>query len=235
MQPVASTSTPDGHAIYLRECAMCHGARGIGTKNGPSLRTSGTASVDFMVRTGRMPLSHPGAELERHTPKVDDAERHALVDYTATFTRGPSVPRVPTTGTNLGRGSRLYREQCAACHQSAGAGGALAYGESAPALRHSSRVEVAEALRTGPGQMPAFSARDIPPAEVADIAAYVQYLRKPRDPGGFNLGHLGPVPEGLIAWTLGLGTLLLVCGRLGERSPSQVDSGEPANDGDHAE
>ncbi len=196
---------------------MCHGADGGGTKNGPSLRYAGTAAVDFMVRTGRMPLSSPKSKLERHTPKFDDAQIRAIVDYTATFTDGPAVPNLDMLHGDLSAGSRLYQAQCAACHQSAAAGGALAYGNAAPSLHRATNTEVAEAVRTGPGQMPKFSPGTLSDRQVANIAAYVHYLHHPDDRGGINLGHLGPVPEGFIAWTLGLGVLILVTGRLGER------------------
>lgn len=200
---------------------MCHGPAGAGTVNGPSLRAAGTASVDFMLRTGRMPLKSPRAKLQRHEPRFDEAEIDAIVAYAASFTRGPAVPTLDLSKAELPSGNRVFREQCAACHQAAGAGGALAYGDAAPSLRHSSPVEVAEAVRTGPGQMPAFTATNLDDTQLADVAAYVRYLQHPSDRGGINLGHLGPVPEGFIAWVVGLGALLVVARRLGglARSP----------------
>src|SRR4051794_6647907 len=61
---VASTAAPvalaaaDGAQIWTRDCAFCHGDRGQGSFQGPAITTSGTASVDFMVRTGRMPAPY---------------------------------------------------------------------------------------------------------------------------------------------------------------------------------
>ncbi|HVX19500.1 MAG TPA: cytochrome c [Acidimicrobiales bacterium] len=217
---------PDGRVLYLRSCAMCHGAAGVGTANGPSLRAVGTASVDFMVRTGRMPLSSPDARVERHEPKFTSAQVRALVAYASTFTHGPEVPRVRTDDADLGAGATRYQQACAACHQSAGAGGALANGDAAPSLHRSSSVDVAEAVRTGPGEMPTFSPSALSDRDVANIAAYVQYLHHPDDRGGINLGHLGPVPEGFIAWTLGLGVLVLACGRIGVRAADRARRGD---------
>ena len=46
--------------------------------------------------------------------------------------------------------------------------------------------------------------------EVDSIVRYVMYLQRPTDRGGQNLGHLGPIPEGFVAWMIGLLSLLLV-------------------------
>lgn len=205
----------------MSDCAYCHGAEGGGTTNGPSIRLAGTAAVDFMVRTGRMPLSSPDARPVRHTSRYSRAERDALVAYTASFVRGPEVPTVTSKDGDLQRGSKLYSENCATCHQAAGGGGALAFGHVAPPLRHADATEVVEAMRVGPGTMPIFNRESLNPAEATAIATYVQELRHPRDRGGASLGHLGPVPEGLVAWVVGLGSLLAIARLLGTRNRPQ--------------
>jgi ubiquinol-cytochrome c reductase cytochrome c subunit len=53
---------------------------------------------------------------------------------------------------------------------------------------------------------------------VWDVASYVQYLHHPRDRGGLPLGHLGPIPEGFVAWVVGLGVLLLAARLIGTRA-----------------
>jgi ubiquinol-cytochrome c reductase cytochrome c subunit len=40
--------------------------------------------------------------------------------------------------------------------------------------------------------------------------SYVDYLQQAPDPGGLSIGGIGPVPEGLVAWLVGMGSLLLV-------------------------
>ena len=52
----------EGGEIYRTNCAMCHGSGGggldqDGPAGGPSLIGVGPASVDFMIRTGRMPMT----------------------------------------------------------------------------------------------------------------------------------------------------------------------------------
>ena len=78
-----AVSAQDVRAIFLRDCAVCHGADGRGTEQGPSLFHAGAAVVDFWLSTGRMPLPSAGAEAVRRTPKYPPAVIHALVAYVA--------------------------------------------------------------------------------------------------------------------------------------------------------
>lgn len=213
-----------GRQIWLRDCATCHGPSGEGTRRGVDITESGTAAVDFMVRTGRMPLSHPDEPMRRHPVGYTQGQIRALVDYTATFVHGPAAGTPDLSGADLSAGAEQYLASCAACHQSAGSGGTLAYGDQAPPLGSATAREVAEAIRIGPGNMPNFSRDTMSDQEVADVTRYVEHLRKhPGDRGGFALGHVGPVPEGLVAWTIGLGALVLVARWLGSVQADDVD------------
>jgi ubiquinol-cytochrome c reductase cytochrome c subunit len=49
-----------------------------------------------------------------------------------------------------------------------------------------------------------------------DIVRYVRWTRHPADPGGWGIGHIGPVPEGMVAWLMGLLSLLIVARLIGE-------------------
>jgi ubiquinol-cytochrome c reductase cytochrome c subunit len=229
--PPGRTGSPrTGQAIWKQDCAICHGTDGSGSFQGPDIRDSGTAAVDFMVRTGRMPapfrrpqiselLSGPAAgDTPRRPPQYSDAEIRRLVAYAGTLVSGPEVPPAPDlAAADLARGGDLYRTNCSACHQMVGSGGALAYGTNGPPLVRSTPVQVIEAMRTGPGSMPVFSPSSVSDRDARDIARYVAYLRKPEDRGGANLWHLGPVPEGLVAWVFGIGGVILLCRWLGER------------------
>src|SRR3954447_1004828 len=185
--------------IYLRDCAFCHGSQGEGTKYGPGLKGSGPALVDYEVSTGRMPLPHPGAEVVRRTPVYDRATINELVSYVSSLMPGgPPIPQLNLAAADRAQGGEDYRLACAACHQAAGQGGALRYGE-APAL-HSTPEQVAEAMRTGPGTMPIFGPEAFDDHAVAGDAAYVQYLQQQQDHGGQPLWRLGPLAEGMIAF-----------------------------------
>jgi ubiquinol-cytochrome c reductase cytochrome c subunit len=55
--------------------------------------------------------------------------------------------------------------------------------------------------------------------QLSDVAAYVQYLRHPQDPGGVPIGRTGPVPEGFVAWFFGMGALVALVAWIGTRAP----------------
>ncbi len=62
-------------------------------------------------------------------------------------------------------------------------------------------------MQTGPEAMPVFDDTTITPSEKRDIIAYVTETRTQPNPGGFSLGRVGPVTEGLVAF---LGLLLFM-------------------------
>jgi ubiquinol-cytochrome c reductase cytochrome c subunit len=228
---------PDAHGVFLADCAVCHGSDARGTARGPSLIGVGRASIDYELSTGRMPLTEvgrandePGAPLQplpdkflgdpdktpnHHRAAYPPATLAALEDYVVGLTGagGPDIPRL--TGGNLAEGGALFRLECAACHAWAGDGGALVDRE-APGLHEATDTQIAEAIRVGPGQMPAFGAAALTDNQVASVVAYVRYLDKPRDRGGDPLWHLGPFAEGGVALAA-VGALLLFVRWIGER------------------
>jgi len=209
----------DVSALYLEDCGICHGSDGRGTRQGPSLVGVGAASVDFQVSTGRMPIPSPDAEPRRRTPKYSQARIRELVAYVQSITgdQGPRIPAVDPDSGNEARGGELFREQCAACHAWSGEGGALIDRE-APATQPATATQIAEAVRTGPGNMPAFGRAAIAGDELDSLVAYTLYLDKPRDRGGEPLWHIGPLMEGAAAGVLGLGALLLAVRWIGTRA-----------------
>ncbi|MPY92859.1 MAG: c-type cytochrome [Acidimicrobiia bacterium] len=208
-QPPAGAS-PDGETLFLTSCAGCHGPEGQGTDQGPTLVGVGAAAADFMLRTGRMPLASPTPQSPSKPPAYDDAEIEALVEHVAGFGDGPAVPVVDLESADLQLGGELYRANCAACHTASGIGGALSLGREAPSLHHVGPVQIAEAARIGPGQMPVFSPDTFDDHELDSIVRYVLYLAEPESPGGAALGGAGPIPEGFVAVLGGLGILVLV-------------------------
>ena len=58
-------------------------------------------------------------------------------------------------------------------------------------------------MLTGPEAMPVFNDSTITPQYKRDIIAYVTGKSTETNPGGFSLGRIGPVTEGLVAF-LGL-------------------------------
>jgi ubiquinol-cytochrome c reductase cytochrome c subunit len=79
------------------------------------------------------------------------------------------------------------------------------------------QTEIAEAVRIGPYLMPRFSAKQISPAQLNAIVKYVRSTSSPEDRGGWGIGNIGPIPEGLVAWWIGGVALLGICFALGKR------------------
>lgn len=197
-----------GAALFATSCASCHGANGQGTEFGPSLGGVGAAAADFQLRTGRMPLTEgPTAQAKRKPPAFDDERIRQLVAYVASLGNGPPIPQVSVDESLVSRGQQLFVANCAPCHGATANGGAVGGGALAPALDLATPVQVAEAMISGPGQMPPFTfgARD-----ASAVATYVDYLQRSGSPGGFSIGGIGPVPEGFVGWVLGMGLMLLI-------------------------
>jgi ubiquinol-cytochrome c reductase cytochrome c subunit len=210
-----------GAQLYAQTCSDCHGADLRGRPGrGPSLRGVGTAATDFYLSTGRMPLARPGIEPARADPVFDARDIQALVAYVAARGGhgGPAIPVVDPARGDVAEGRRLFADNCSGCHQIMGRGGA-APGFVAPTLTDATPREVGEAIRVGPYLMPRFSARRLDDRQVASIARYVtDVVQDPPSRGGWAIGHLGPIPEGAIAFLLAGSVLLLVTRLIGERA-----------------
>jgi len=209
----------EGQELFEASCSTCHGVDGQGTDNGPSLEEVGEASADFQLRTGRMPLANSGQAV-RKDPAFTDERIVALVEYVGSFGDGPGIPEVDLADASLVEGQALFIENCAACHGATGAGGAVGNEALAPSLWAASEVEIAEAMITGPGQMPPFDFTD---AQVNDLVNFVVYLREEPRPGGADIGGIGPVPEGFVAWLVGLGSLLLISRLIGSKRQDEPE------------
>jgi ubiquinol-cytochrome c reductase cytochrome c subunit len=210
------TQQAQGASLYLQHCSSCHGIEGNGTFRGPTLIGVGAASADYWVRSGRMPLLQPDQEAKRGEPAFSDEEIRALVDHVAAFGEGPPIPELDLATADLATGGELYRLNCASCHNWDGKGGALIGQRNAPPLHPAPNRQVAEAIRIGPGSMPQFTSGQLDDKELNDVVAYVDYLRAPRDAGGYGLAHWGPSTETIAAF-VGMLVLVLVTVWLGER------------------
>jgi ubiquinol-cytochrome c reductase cytochrome c subunit len=69
--------------------------------------------------------------------------------------------------------------------------------------------------------MPPFGPGQLSDPQVDSIARYVQSTDQPDDPGGWDIGRIGPITEGMAAWLLAVVALLIVARLLGERTPPQ--------------
>jgi ubiquinol-cytochrome c reductase cytochrome c subunit len=204
-----------GYHLYGEYCLSCHGANAAGSRVAPSLHGVGALAADFYLRTGYMPLRHLGMQPRREPVFLSEHQIRALVAYVASF-GGPPIPKPKPEIGDVSKGLALFTEHCAGCHQVVAQGGVVT-GALPPALVNATPQQVAEAVRIGPYVMPKFSQHDLSNRQLDSIVRYVEFTQNPARPGGWGLGFLGPVPEGLVTWFLAIPALLVLCLLLGRR------------------
>lgn len=215
--PDSSTLRAEGLDLYQQSCSSCHGLGLDGVRGvAPSLRDVGAGPVDFYLSTGRMPLQSPKDEPARSAPLFDSRQIDALIAYISSH-GGPAAPTANPSLGNLAVGDQVFTENCAGCHQIVGRGG-LTLGAYVPDLSSATAQQIAEAIRVGPYVMPRFSARQINQPELDSLARYVLYTHAPDNAGGWGIYNIGPIPEGIVAWFLGLLALVIVARLIGERT-----------------
>ena len=217
-----------GSQLYAANCSGCHGIAGTGVTRppqrgpgnvkgqGPPLRGVGAQAADFYLRTGYMPLSKSTEQPYRSRVLFDEREIRALTAYIDGLGGGPPIPQAHPEDGRLSEGMHLFTEHCAGCHQIAGEGGYVT-DKRVPTLKDATPTQVAEAVRIGPYYMPKFSKKDISDKQLDSINAYVQSLKQPDDRGGWGIGHIGPVPEGLVTWLIAAVALIATCLVIGRR------------------
>lgn len=213
-----------GRELFLVGCSFCHGNNGQGVKTldgkqlGPSLVGVGAAAVDFQVGTGRMPAAQPGAQIPQKEVVYTPDEIAALAAYVASLGPGPAIPNPEDYSLEgmtdeerqaaIARGGQIFLTNCTACHNFEGSGGAMPRGGYAPKIRGVHAKYIFEAMLTGPQAMDNFSNGNLSVEEKRDIIAYLQSLEDNPGYGGFGLGGIGPVSEGIFAWLVGIGSLV---------------------------
>ena len=202
----------EGERIFLKGCSSCHGINLEGSAIAPALLGVGAASVDFQVATGRMPVADMSVQIARKKPVYDEKQVEALAAYVASLAPGPDVPGESQLNYerdgSIAEGGELFRTNCAMCHNFAGQGGALSQGKYAPTVMGVLPRHIYEAMVTGPQSMPVFSDKTITPEEKLSIIKWIKAAEAEPQLGGASLGRVGPVTEGLLVWTLGLGLLV---------------------------
>jgi ubiquinol-cytochrome c reductase cytochrome c subunit len=227
-QGVVTGPNATGRSLYSGNCASCHGPNGEGVSTpvagaggvkgqGPPLIGVGAGRADFYLRTGYMPLGRPDEQPQRRRPLFGDREIRALVAYVASLGPGPAIPRPHPERGDLSSGQRLFATHCAGCHQILARGGYLT-NMRVPPLTQATPVQIAEAVRAGPYVMPRFTKKAISDAQLDSLIRYVRYASQdPENPGGWGIGFVGPVPEGLVSWFLGAAALVAACVLIGTR------------------
>ncbi|MDX2377197.1 c-type cytochrome [Microbacterium sp. LRZ72] len=200
----------DGEKLFQANCATCHGLDLAGTENGPSLYGVGAMAVEFQVATGRMPLQMQGPQAPQKPPQFTEDQILAMSAYVQSVAPGPEIAsgEVLDGQGDVSHGAELFRVNCAMCHNVAAAGGALTEGKYAPPLAGVEPRHLYAAMETGPQNMPVFNDLNLTPEDKRDIISALLWMEQNPSPGGFTLGSLGPVSEGLFIWIFGIGALV---------------------------
>lgn len=249
-----------GNELYGNHCSQCHGGNGLGNGQpgesdyGPPLINVGAASVNFMVASGRMPSDNSNSPLQRREAQFDSTQRAALVAYITQLDvpanlspeereeleipERPGAP-IPKLGdldnADQATGRALFTSNCAACHGPTAQGIAVGQKDVSSNLADVPPLQVAEAIRTGPGVMPVFGPDNLDQQQLEAVVAWVQYLPERDSPGGITVGRSGPVSEGLLGWVIGMGLLGVAVYLLGERigtTEPQVVADDPGDGAD---
>ena len=214
----------EGRELFIVNCAFCHGQNGEGVRTidgnqlGPSLVGVGAAAVHFQVGTGRMPAAQPGQQLPRKPKVFSEEEILQMAAYVASLGAGPAIPDESDYSLEgmteeerqaaIARGGQIFLTNCTACHNFTGAGGAMPRGGYAPQILGVEPQYVYEAMLSGPQSMPTFSNGNLTPDAKRDVIAYLQSIEDNPKYGGFGMGGMGPVAEGMYAWIVGIGVLV---------------------------
>jgi ubiquinol-cytochrome c reductase cytochrome c subunit len=224
----AAPSAALGAELYAGNCASCHGIAGRGIEHprpgageilgqGPALRGVGAQAADFYLRSGYMPLGNPHEQPHASRVLFSDNELRSLVAYVASLGAGPGIPSPRPARGSLSAGMQLFTEHCAGCHQEDARGGFVT-GARVPPLQGISARRIAEAVRIGPYLMPRFPASQISDAQLDSIVRYVLAQSHPDNRGGWGIGNIGPIPEGLVTWWIAMPLLVLSCLAVGRRA-----------------
>ncbi|NVB79363.1 MAG: c-type cytochrome [Kofleriaceae bacterium] len=161
-----------GEELFRENCAMCHGADGGGSMDGPQILSPVKPFATYTVRTGRdKQMGFRDAMPAFGDDVLSDAELSRVLDFLA------AAPK-PSTGEGL------YVRFCGNCHGANAQGGRV--GQD---VTHE-LDEVSEKVREGHGgtnygartkYMPSWTSAELTDAEVDLIAAYLATL--PPGPG----------------------------------------------------
>jgi len=238
----AQPSVELGRELFEGNCASCHGYDGQGVASprpgaggilgmGPPLRGPGAGVIsengnprlgvgamgpDFYLRLGFMPLSSIHDEPGNDRVLFSSKEILSLIDFIASIAPGPGIPHPDPASGSLSAGMQLYTLHCAGCHQQDAEGGFVT-GARVPPLQGVRATQIAEAVRIGPYEMPAFSTKQIDAAQLNSIIKYVLSTNHDDNAGGWRIGNIGPIPEGLVTWWIAVPLLIIACMLVGRR------------------
>jgi cytochrome c553 len=112
-------NTENGAGIYARNCAQCHGTRGLGSASKVIPSLAGQRRAYLIKQLADFSEEERGSrEMHAVVSKPELAEPQVWADVAGYLNSLPRV-RFPQTGDGRGveLGEAIYQEQCASCHE----------------------------------------------------------------------------------------------------------------------
>ena len=209
----SALTVEDGKKLFQANCATCHGLDLQGTDDGPSLYGVGELAVEFQVATGRMPLAMQGPQAPQKPIQFTEDQIDAMAAYVQTHGSRSDLPRRGDRSTAratspAARSCSASTARCATTSRRPAARSPRA--STRPRSHATSALHMYAAMVTGPQNMPVFNDMNLTTEDKRDIISALLFLQENESPGGFSLGSLGPVSEGLFIWIFGIGALIAI-------------------------
>lgn len=123
--PVASLvdAAPDGAALYISHCSVCHGIDGDGGVGVPLSLPSFINGVSNQYLKNTIRLGRPGRVMPSFS-RLSDAQVDAITRHLRSWADKPVVQYDPTpVKGDIENGKKLFAQRCAQCHGESGKGG----------------------------------------------------------------------------------------------------------------
>lgn len=195
--------TDRGGELYQRWCAVCHATDGSGTAAGPPIDDVSITHMDLTMRTGYMPLAAPDRGVRER--EFTEGEREAALAYMVEEFGLTDADEIDEPGEgDPGRGQELYVVHCAQCHGANGEGGVAGQQATVPRTRGVEPIVIAQSVRVGQFQMPAFSEEQISDEELDDLVAFLE-----DQPSASPLGMADLTRVAAFVWAAALTAVIL--------------------------
>lgn len=123
--PAAAAAAPDGHELYQRNCAACHGSDGHGGVGVPLALPDFQYQVSDRYLASTIRHGRPGRVMPAFD-RLSDEEVQAIVAYVRSLGPGRPVTHGDSEAVVQGdprHGEQLYTKHCSGCHGPHGGGG----------------------------------------------------------------------------------------------------------------
>lgn len=196
VSPAVLMAAPDGKALYVANCAACHGVDGRGGVGVPLALPEFLDSVNDNYLFNTIRLGRPGRVMPAFN-NLSDIQVKAIVEHVRNFSPKSKRPvdSMAFVRGDIKKGKALYQKYCASCHGANGEGG-MGTGVTfsrprdlpviAPAINNSGFLAAAtdsmikSTLMNGREgtPMPSFIKLGLKEQDINDIVSYVRSFEK---------------------------------------------------------